>query len=133
MKNPNWIPKKMVLVAHELLLAEHGGQLGLRDEGLLESALARPQQLLAYGDPDLFDLTAAYVSGIVQNHPFLDGNKRTAFLVGFNFLYQNGKLLDAAESQAVQMMLDLSTKIIKEEEFALWLRQNCKRLPKKKS
>ena len=129
MKRIVWVPKEVVLVTHDLLLAEHGGQPGLRDEGLLDAALARPQQILSYADPDLFALAAAYVFGIIRNHPFLDGNKRTAFMVGFDFLYQNGKLLDALETQAVQMILDLATKIITEEEFAIWLQENSKKIP----
>ena len=129
MKRIVWVPKEVVLVIHDLLLAEHGGQPGLRDEGLLDAALARPQQILSYADPDLFALAAAYVFGIIRNHPFLDGNKRTAFMVGFDFLYQNGKLLDALETQAVQMILDLATKIITEEEFAIWLQENSKKIP----
>lgn len=129
MKRIVWVPKEVVLVTHDLLLAEHGGQPGLRDEGLLDAALARPQQILSYADPDLFALAAAYVFGIIRNHPFLDGNKRTAFMVGFDFLYQNGKLLDALETQAVQMILDLATKIITEEEFASWLQENSKKIP----
>ncbi|MFQ5674243.1 MAG: type II toxin-antitoxin system death-on-curing family toxin [Nitrospinales bacterium] len=132
MKQPVWIPKEVVLLTHDLLLAEHGGQPGLRDEGLLDTALARPQQLLSYGDPDLFGLAAAYVFGIIRNHPFLDGNKRTAFMVGFDFLYQNGKLLSAPEPQAAQMVVDLAAKKITEEEFAIWLQENSKRKPKEK-
>ncbi len=132
MKEPVWVPKEVVLVVHDLLLAEHGGQPGLRDEGLLEAALARPQQLLSYDDPNLFSLAAAYVSGIIRNHPFLDGNKRTAFMIGFDFLYRNGKLLDAPEPQAAQMVLDLAEKKIKEEEFAIWLQKNSKKIRSKK-
>ena len=132
MKEPVWVSKEVVLVVHDLLLAEHGGQPGLRDEGLLEAALARPQQLLSYDDPNLFSLAAAYVSGIIRNHPFLDGNKRTAFMVGFDFLYQNGKLLDAPEPQAAQMVLDLAAKKIKEKEFAIWLQKNSKKIRSKK-
>ncbi len=131
MKKIVWVPKAVVLATHDRLLAEHGGQPGLRDESLLDGALARPQQLFSYGDPDLFALATAYISGIIRNHPFLDGNKRIAFMVGFDFLYQNGKLLDAPEPQAVQMVLDLTTKKITEEEFAIWLQENSKRRPKK--
>lgn len=130
MKKPVWIPKEVVLVTHDLLLAEHGGKPGLRDEGLLDSALARPKQLMSYSDPDIFSLASAYVFGIIRNHPFLDGNKRIAFMVGFDFLYQNGKLLDASEPQAVQMILSLAEKTITEKEFAIWLQENSKKKPK---
>ena len=131
MKKIVWVPKAVVLATHDRLLAEHGGQPGLRDEGLLDAALARPQQLFSYADPDLFALATAYISGIIRNHPFLDGNKRIAFMVGFDFLYQNGKLLDAPEPQAVQMVLDLAKKKITEKEFAIWLQENSKRRSKK--
>ncbi len=110
MKKPVWIPKEVVVVTHELLLAEHGGKPGLPDEALLNPALASPKKLLSYGNPDIYALAAAYVFGINRNHPFLDGNKRTAFMLGFGFLCQNGKLLDAPEPQAVQMILDLAEK-----------------------
>ncbi|PIQ97152.1 MAG: type II toxin-antitoxin system death-on-curing family toxin [Nitrospinae bacterium CG11_big_fil_rev_8_21_14_0_20_56_8] len=129
-KEPVWVLKSVVLAMHEEQLLEHGGQPGLRDDHLLESALARPQQLFSYDDPDLFDLAAAYVQGIVRNHPFLDGNKRTAFLTGYVFLARNGMLLQAPEAEAAQVMLNLASRKIKEEEFAAWLKKNS---AKKKS
>ncbi len=123
-KEPVWVLKSVVLAMHDEQLAEHGGQPGIRDEGLLDSALARPEQLLSYGQPDLFDLAAAYVHGILRNHPFLDGNKRTAFLTGYVFLARNGKLLNAPEAEATQVTLNLTTRKITEEKFADWLRKN---------
>ncbi len=121
MKEPVWISKIVVLALHEELICEFGGQHGLRDEGLLESALARPKQIFSYDDPDIFVLAAAYVNGIVRNHPFIDGNKRTAFMTGYDFLFQNGKTLNAPEAEAAQAILDLATKKLNEKQFTKWL------------
>jgi death-on-curing protein len=126
MKEPVWVPKNVVLTTHEMLIAEFGGSAGLRDEGLLDSALARPQQIFSYGDPDIFALATAYVYGIVRNHPFVDGNKRAAFVAGGIFLERNGKRLIASEAEATQAVLDLAANKMTEEEFAFWLRENCK-------
>jgi len=125
MKKPVWILKDFVLSLHEELLAEHGGAPGIRDEGLLDSALARPQNVYSYGNADLFTLTAAYISGIVRNHPFIDGNKRTAFMTGYVFLGRNGKELIADEAETTQIMLALAGSKVSEEDFALWLKKNC--------
>lgn len=125
MKEPIWISKSVVLALQDELIAEHGGQPGLRDAGLLDSALARPQQLFAYGDPDLFNLAATYVSGLVRNHPFLDGNKRIAFVTGIIFLERNGKSFNPAEAEAAQAMIDLAARKLTEKEFAIWLKENC--------
>ncbi len=125
MKKPAWVPKDFVLALHEDLLAEYGGAPGIRDEALLESALARPHHLFAYENPDIFTLAAAYISGLVRNHPFIDGNKRTAFMIGYAFLSRNGKELTAPEAEATAIVLDLASKKIKEEELAVWLRKNC--------
>jgi death-on-curing protein len=125
MKKPVWILKDFVLSLHEELLAEHGGAPGIRDEGLLDSALARPQNVYSYGNTDLVTLAAAYISGIVRNHPFIDGNKRTAFMTGYVFLGRNGKELIADEAEATQIMLALAGSKLSEEEFALWLKNNC--------
>lgn len=130
MKEPVWINHNLILALHEQLIAEHGGQAGIRNEGLLESALARPEQIYSYGDPGLFDLAAAYISGIIRNHPFLDGNKRIAFVTGAIFLEANGNFLNASEAETTQAVLDLATKKITEEEFAIWLQENSKRKPK---
>ena len=114
-----------MLAMHGRLLAEHGGLPGVRDIALLKSALARPQQLLAYGDPDLYDLAAAYAAGIVPNHPFVDGNKRTAFMTAYIFLARNELQLIAPEVDAAQMMNALAANELKEGDFAAWLRQSC--------
>ena len=126
MKEPGWIPKNVVLAIHDAVLSEHGGQPGIRDEGLIDSAFARPQQLFSYDDPDVFSLAAAYVFAIIRNHPFLDGNKRTAFMLGYDFLYQNGKQLKAPEAEAAQAVIDLAARKLTEEEFAIWLKGNSK-------
>ena len=86
MKKASWLKKEAVLAFHDQLLAEHGGSGGIRDEALLESALARPANLLAYGKPSLFDLAAAYACGIIKDHPFVDGKKRTGFMAAYVFL-----------------------------------------------
>ena len=119
-----WIRFETVLIFHDLQITEHGGAAGLRDEGALRSALARPENLAAYGDPDLFDLAAAYAKGIVQNHPFVDGNKRTAFVVATSFLDLNGQELTAPEAEAALIFLRLAAGELSEPELAEWLRQN---------
>jgi len=117
-----WIDKRVLLLLHGESLAEHGGLSGLRDEGLLDSALARPLNLVAYGQPDLCDLAAAYASGLAQNHPFADGNKRAAFLAAGLFLGLNGLHLQATQLEATQVMLALAAGEIEEADFAAWLR-----------
>ncbi len=124
MTEPIWIANLEVLAIHDRQLAEHGGAAGIRDIGLLESAIARPQQLHAYGDPDIFDLAAAYTFGIVQNHPFADGNKRTGFITGILFVELNGRRFTASEPDATQAVLDLAIGEMSEGEFAAWLRDN---------
>ena len=124
-KNPVWVQKNVVLALHDALLSEQGGQRGIRDEGLLDSALARPEQLLSYGDPNLFSLATAYINGILRNHPFIDGNKRTGFMTGYVFLTRNGKQLIAPEAEATQAIIDLASRKMTEEEFTKWLEQNC--------
>ncbi len=119
-----WIDLPEVLAIHARQLDQHGGALGLRDRELLESALARPRQRHAYGDPDVFALAAAYTAAIISNHPFVDGNKRTGFVVGILFLELNGSTLTASEADATQAVLDLAAGNINEEQFAIWLRTN---------
>ena len=121
-----WIDVPEVLAIHAHQIDEHGGASGLRDRALLESALARPRQLQAYGSPDLFDLAAAYAAAIIANHPFVDGNKRTGFVVGILFLELNGPILMASEAEATRVVLDLASGEINENEFASWLRNNSK-------
>lgn len=124
MTEPRWLPKNLILVVHERQLAEHGGARGLRDEGLLESALARPQNLSAYGESDVATLAGAYAFGIARNHPFIDGNKRTAFVACELFLMANGNELLASDEECLAMMLSLAANEIGEAEFAAWLREN---------
>ncbi len=128
MKEPIWIDKREVLAIHEHLLVLHGGASGLRDEGLLESALARPRQQFAYASPDIIDMATAYTSGIVRNHPFVDGNKRTGFVVGVLFLEMNGFLFTASEAEAAQAVLELAAGTVDEAGFAAFLRDHVKRV-----
>jgi death-on-curing protein len=123
---PVWVARELVQVLHERLLAEHGGAPGLRDEGLLDSALARPRQIRAYGDPDLCALAAAYAYGLVRNHPFVDGNKRVAFMVAYVFLARNGRRLVAPEADATAMMMALAAGQTDEKVFAAWLRDHTR-------
>ncbi len=121
---PKWITPEITLAVHDRQLAEHGGQAGLRDESLMLSALARPQQLLSYGNPppDLCALAASYAYGIAKNHPFLDGNKRTAFVIYRLFLKWNGIELLANRAERYTTMLALASGDLSEEAFATWLR-----------
>jgi len=120
-----WIDLPEVLAIHAHQLDEHGGGPGLRDLDLLESAIARPRQRHTYGDPDVFDLAAAYTAAIINNHPFVDGNKRTGFVVGVLLPELNGSTLTALEADTTRAVLDLAAGEIKEGEFASWLRANC--------
>ncbi|MBX9746321.1 MAG: type II toxin-antitoxin system death-on-curing family toxin [Hyphomonadaceae bacterium] len=124
MTAPRWLPKDLILAVHERQLAEHGGAAGVRDEGLLESALARPQNLFAYGESDAVALAGAYAFGIARNHPFVDGNKRTAFVACELFLAANGYELGASDEECLAMMLSMTASEIDEGEFAAWLRDN---------
>ncbi|MFZ4071108.1 MAG: type II toxin-antitoxin system death-on-curing family toxin [Caulobacterales bacterium] len=125
MNPPRWIERRDLLILHAESLAEHGGAEGLRDEGLLESALARPQNLFADGGPDIFLMAAAYAFGIAKNHPFLYGNKRAAFLAAGVFLELNGWSLEADPDIATAAMLDLAAGELDEDGFAAWLRESC--------
>jgi death-on-curing protein len=124
-----WIGKTLVLTIHERQLAEHGGTAGVRDEGLLESALARPQQLHAYGDPapDLCGLAAALAYGLARNHPLLDGNKRTAHVAYRTFLALNGAELVATDEEKYVTMMALAEGRLAERDFAAWLRERVRR------
>jgi death-on-curing protein len=124
MTEPRWLPKDLILAVHDRQLAEHGGARGVRDQGLLESALARPQNLFAYGESDVAALAGAYAFGIARNHPFIDGNKRTAFVACELFLAANGYELAASDEECLAMMLALAADEIDEAEFAAWLRDN---------
>jgi death-on-curing protein len=123
---PVWLLKEAIMALHDQLLADFGGAAGLRDEALLESALARPANLFAYGKPSLFDLAAAYAFGIVGNHPFIDGNKRTSFMAAYVFLARNGYCLSASEAEATAATLALAAKETTEAEYARWLDANCR-------
>ena len=126
MKEPVWIDERDALTLHDRLLALHGGAVGLRDDGLLKSALARPQQHFAYAEsPDIVDMAAAYTSGIVRNHPFVDGNKRTGFVVGVLFLELNGYRFNASEEDAAQMVLELASGNLEEARYIAFLRAHA--------
>lgn len=116
-----FLEKGVVLAAHDRQIAEYGGASGIRDEGLLDSALARPQNKHAYGDDDVFALAAAYAFGIARNHPFMDGNKRTAWVSARTFLVLNGKLLVPDRREAVERMVELAEGQLDEAAFARWL------------
>ena len=120
-----WISKPALLLLHAESLAEHGGSPGLRDEGLLDSALARPQNLLAYGEPDAAALAAAYGSGVARNHPFIDGNKRAALLSIGLFLHLNGWRLTASQADTTRTMLALAAGDLPEDTLADWLRRHA--------
>ncbi len=124
-----WIRKQGLLILHAESLAEHGGGQGMRDEGLLDSALARPLNLVAYGEPDHAALAASYGLGIAKNHPFVDGNKRAAFLAVGLFLYLNGWRLTATQADATLTMLAVAAGEITEDEFAAWLWANSSQNP----
>jgi len=123
---PEWLTKALMLAVHDEQLAEHGGGAGVRDEGLLEAALARLHNRFAY-DPaaDLATLAAAYAFGLARNHPFIDGNKRTAFVAAEVFLDLNGVTLTASDESCVLTMLRLAAGEIEEDAFADWLRANA--------
>jgi len=122
--DPVWLDREDALAIHDMMLAHHGGLAGLRDEGLLDSAIARPQNHWAYGEHNIHALAAHYASGIVKNHPFLDGNKRTGFLLAATFLELNGWELTASEESVVEKTLDLAAGAIEEQEYAAWLAAN---------
>lgn len=124
MTEPRWIHSAAVWIFHAESLNEFGGSAGIRDEGAIESALARPQHLFAYGKPDLCDLAAAYTAGLCQNHGFIDGNKRTAFLAGYVFLGDNGVEIHAGQAEIVAAMLGLAEHTLDEAGYAAWLRDH---------
>lgn len=117
-----WVERSVVIAAHNEQLAEHGGAAGTRDQGLLESALARAENLAAYGDPDVAALAAAYGFGIIRNHPFVDGNKRAALIATELFLALNGFDLVVDDAECVVTILALAAGDLDEAEFAGWLR-----------
>jgi death on curing protein len=124
-----WITEAVVHAVHEDQLAEHGGPIGMRDAGLLVSAIARPWQRVAYGAPDHADLAASYAFGIARSHPFVDGNKRTAFVCIELFLQLNGYALTADDTDCVVQMLALAAGELSESDLARWIRTNSCRQP----
>jgi death on curing protein len=127
MKEPVWVLREVVLMAHEQSLAQFGGSAGVRDEGLMDSALGKPQNLFVYRKPNLFALAASYAFGLVRNLPFIDGNKRTGFVVTVTFLGCNGWHLEASEVDATVRTLALAAGEMSESAYAEWLKANSKR------
>jgi len=127
MKEPVWVLRETVLTLHEQSLVEFGGSSGIRDEGLLDSALGKPQNLFAYGKPTIFDLAASYGFGLVKNHPFIDGNKRAGFVTAITFLELNGYRFEATEADAALRTLALAAGEMSEENYAAWLKENSRR------
>jgi death-on-curing protein len=127
-----WIEKPLALALHDRQIAEHGGSSGVRDENLLQSALARPQQLYSYGDPepDLADLAASLACGLAKNHPFVDGNKRTAYVCCETFLALNDAELEASVEDKYVTILGLAESRLTEKEFAAWLRSHIHMSPR---
>jgi death on curing protein len=123
-----WVSEAAVLAIHDSQLAEHGGSTGVRDTGLLESALARPQNLAAYEAPDVAALAAAYAFGISRNHPFVDGNKRTAYVVAELFAVLNGFDVVASDADVVLHTEQLASGRVSEQEYAEWIRKNLEPL-----
>ncbi len=119
--------REVVFLAHEQSLARFGGSAGLRDEGLLDSALGKPLNLFAYGQPTIFELAASYAFGLVKNHPFIDGNKRSGFVVALTFLQINGWHLEASEVDATLRTFALAAGEMSEVAYADWLAKNSKR------
>jgi len=120
-----WIDKRLLMLLHDESLAEHGGAAGLRDEGLLDSALAKPLNLVAYGKPDFADLAAAYATGLAKGHAFVDGNKRAAFLAVGLFLGLNGLRLTAPQAESTLAVMALAASEVTQEQFADWIRKNA--------
>lgn len=119
-----WLTRSFILALHDRLIAEHGGAGGLRDDGLLDSALARPRQLAAYDDPGACELAAAYAAAFVSSHPFVDGNKRIGFMAAYTFLHRVGSRLAAPEAEAVRFMQGLAAGEVDADTLADWLAAN---------
>lgn len=127
MKEPVWLERQDCIAIHEMMLSQHGGLAGVRDESLLESALGKPRNRFAYSKPTLAEVAASYAGGIVRNHPFVDGNKRTGFMAAATFLELNGMLFNATEESVVERTLALAAGALNESEYAAWLKANSKR------
>ena len=126
MKEPVWLNREDCFAIHEMMLAQHGGLVGVRDEGLLESALSKPRNLFAYSSPTLPEMAASYAAGIILNHPFLDGNKRTGFMLAATFLEMNELEFTAMEESVIEMTLGLASGKLKQAGYAAWLGRNSK-------
>jgi death on curing protein len=126
-KAPRWIEEREVLAIHDRLLAAHGGAAGLRDSGLLQSALARPRQHYTYSSPNMIELAAIYATAVVKNHPFVDGNKRTGFTLGVVFLELNGFEFRASEEDVIRVVFGLAAGDLDEAGCAAWLGANTRR------
>jgi death-on-curing protein len=120
-----WLSRQLVLAIHDEQLAEHGGAIGIRDDGLLESALARPLNRAGYGEPDIAELAALYAIAIARNHPFIDGNKRTAYVALETFLALNGCEFPVSDHDAVIATLAMAAGNMPDEEFTIWVRNNA--------
>ena len=120
----HWLSKNVILAVHDEQIAENGGRAGIRDLGLLASAMARPLHLYSYESPTIVELAAAYAVGIIRDHPFVDGNKRTGFLAAYIFLAMHGLTLSAPETEVVRVVLDLAQGNMDEKEFCIWLGNN---------
>lgn len=127
MSEPIWIDERDVLAIHNRQLVEHGGAAGVRDESLLQSALGRPRNRLAYSGSDIVELATVYTAGIVKNHPFLDGNKRTGFIVGVLFLELHDYRFTASEEAAAHAVLELAAGTIDDAGYCAFLRANTER------
>jgi len=127
MKEPYWLTREECLALHDMMLSHYGGIAGGRDGNMLESALAKPRQRFHYAPATMAELGAAYVAGIVKNHPFLDGHLRTGFMMGAGFLERNGFEFVATETEAVLRTLALAAGEMSEAEYAAWLKANSKR------
>ena len=124
MNEPNWVDRQVLIAIQSELLNRFGGLAGIRDAGLLDSAITKPKNLIAYGQPTVFELAASYATGLVKNHPFLDGNKRIGFMAAYVFLGANGWSLEATEEEAVLETLELAAGERTEAGYAAWLARN---------
>lgn len=127
-KTPKWLRTDVVLAIHDVLIAEHGGVPGLRDRGLLESAIEAPKNAFGYGGADIHELAAHYAVGISRNHPFVDGNKRVAFTCAAVFLSRNGWQVTASQSEVVAAMVGLADRRLDDEGLTLWLRNHTRKV-----
>lgn len=127
MREPYWLTREECLTLHDMMMSHYGGLTGVRDENVLDSGLAKARQLFAYSKPGMAELAAGYAAGIVKGHPFLDGNKRTGFMLGAGFLERNGFEFHATETEAALRTLALAAGEMTEAAYAGWLKANSKR------